>query len=161
MDFYWHLYSETANWLRFADAKIGGIIAGNALLLVLISKPLEVALQPPAPGAVHPYVWLLILTLVSVAASILFALLAIRPRPTAVQSQSLVYFMSIAKRYSAEKYREDFGESSEVQREADMIGQIWELSVLADKKYRSISRSCLGLIVAVFCAFLRMILCIN
>jgi Family of unknown function (DUF5706) len=136
----WKLLEHVNEWLRFADAKAGAILAASGVLggLMLSSIPTR------SKALAHPLNAVLILiALAGIAASSLLTLRVLAPRLRTGEARSLVYFDHIARRYQSERnafvdnYLSLANDGDGLARQ--LTEQIWANSLVARRKFRQVS----------------------
>jgi hypothetical protein len=137
----WKALQQVNEWIRFADAKAGAILAGSAALGGVVLH----ALPQWSKHGEHPWqFWLLIASLVAVTLAILFALRVLAPALRAGEPRSLVYFDHIARKHpSVSNYvtalRRLLDNEDDL---VDQLGhQIWANSRVARHKFVAVGRA--------------------
>jgi hypothetical protein len=161
IDFYWNEYSSLKDWIIFSDAKAGAIIAFYSIIATLL---LPNAIE--AYNKIHEFIdlqskfWWIILwgilgiILIAVALSTIYALWSYIPDSPVPQPNSLIYYKQIQKKYPTVK---SFIQAVHVEykvsgkMEIDLLGQIWALAHVAQRKYILVHRSyCLLMVAIIF-----------
>ena len=127
----WKIHDYLATFIQVADNKAEAIIAIDALSAGLI------ALIPPNIGAL----WkkeLLLFGLLSLAPSLLFALLVIKPRTKSRFKKGLIFWESIRKYDRFSEYRSAFFAADALE---DVLKHNYELAEVAEQKYQMLRRA--------------------
>lgn len=134
----WRLLNATNEWVRFADAKAGGALAGAGVLAAALgSAGLSDSFSSAPDGAVVLGGLAGLAALVSAA----LALQALAPRLKVGEPVSLIYFDHVARRY-----KDDTAGHSEAVRELledeeryfkEIAAQVWANSIVARRKLRA------------------------
>jgi hypothetical protein len=125
----WHGLQSVNDWVRFADAKAGAVLASDGVLIAVVAQS---STDETAALRVLP-------TLALAVASGLLALWALIPRLGMVRPSSPFYFNHVATECSnAKAYREWV---LPVVRDpaalaATLSDQIWAMSTVAKRKYK-------------------------
>ena len=136
---FWKLYDAIAEWVRFADAKIGAVIAVAGVVLALTLNALSSLLGRACVNWL--VVFLGLFTVLGLIGSASFCAAALWPRLNPKEDPaSLIYFDHIAKRYpqpNASDYEADLKEAiSQGQLATEIIHQVHSLAGVARTKYR-------------------------
>ncbi|WP_330476027.1 Pycsar system effector family protein [Terrabacter sp. C0L_2] len=132
----WRLLGSTNEWLRYADAKAAGALAGAGVLGgVLVQSGLDDANEGAPGGAIFFFV----VAALAVFASATFALIALAPRLKVGEPNSLIYFDHVARKYvgdpdghaAAVKTLLEDGDALF----SDLAAQVWANSTVARKKF--------------------------
>ncbi|MCP4650476.1 MAG: hypothetical protein GY853_10405 [PVC group bacterium] len=152
---YWKLYEQVAGWVKFADAKISGVIAGNALLFTLLSKYIEKLILPENASVTINYVWMLKLALLLIIVSVILSFFALKPKLffKELNTPSLIYFEQISCKCQ-KQYIEGLEIIDEIAFKKELMEQIWQLSVVASRKTFRVALSMYFLFGAIFCLFI-------
>lgn len=135
----WKFLQQTHDLIKVADAKAAAIVTGNGVLGGVLLKAL-----PPHIGwsAAWPHVTLLLASIAAVTASILFALRVFIPRLRNDRQQSLLYFGTVASRYTElaaflPEYRKLLSDDAKL--EKALAEQVWTTSQIARHKFRNVT----------------------
>lgn len=164
-DFYWHVYDAIAGWVRFSDAKAGGVIAANALLWSVMVNSAGMGTAYSNSGEISLLGGVGLLFALLSAVSVGLALASVLPTLRVGESRSYVYFAHIARRVSGGMTSEEcmHARDSWVQEflvldsasKASQIGQqVWANARVAWKKYKLVSWSVRLLISALVTAII-------
>lgn len=150
---HWGVLQQAHDWIRFADAKAGAVLAASGVL----GGTVLAALPKPGPYAKHGLTfWLLTVVLALLVMSTCLALLCLSPvlRRKSAPS-SLIFFDHIARKYKENKsgFVEKFmGATQSDDLDDDVVEQIWASSLVASRKFKFVNAS-----VKLF--FVALILC--
>lgn len=132
----WRLLNSTNEWVRFADAKAGGALAGAGVLAgILATAGLSDTLDTAPKAAVFFGIFAGIAALVAAG----LAVYALLPTLRVGEPVSLIYFEHVARRY-----RRDTDGHSEAVKELladeeryfnEVAAQVWANSVVASGKF--------------------------
>lgn len=149
----WRTLEVVSEWIRFADAKAGAVLAVNGVMLALFTGRLR---EQPGPGTLATVV--LSTAIALAAASGVVAVWIVVPR-VGRAGASMVHYGTIAGFPSAVSYRDaalkTFGDPAELV--SSLTLHIWVLSRIAARKYRMVSwavRFLLGAVVVGILALL-------
>ena len=149
----WSLLDQINDWIRFADAKAGAVLAASGALgaLLVSDIPRLEDFETHTTRAV-----LLTLAVVCVGISSLLCLQVLAPRVRVGEARSLIYFEHIARRYA--ENRAEFVDMylRLVKDDADLARQVaeqvWANSRVAHRKFRHVSFAVRALGVAMVSA---------
>jgi hypothetical protein len=136
----WKSLQQVNEWIRFADAKAGAVLAGSGILggFLVRAIPRLDDFQRYTTRAV-----LLSIAIVSVGVSSSITLRVLAPRLRTGEARSLIYFDHIARRYPKDRnaFIENFlhladNETDLARRTAE---QVWATSLVARRKFRRVS----------------------
>jgi Family of unknown function (DUF5706) len=149
----WRGLQQVNEWIRFADAKAGAVLAGSGVLgafLVHAIPRLSDFRDQPVRAV------LLSLAVCSVGLSALITLGVLAPRLRTGEARSLLYFDHVARRYGQD--RQAFvamylhlGED-EAALCNQLIEQMWANSLVARRKFRRVAIATYALGTAMFAA---------
>ncbi|WP_406693149.1 DUF5706 domain-containing protein [Saccharopolyspora sp. ID03-671] len=135
----WKILQQNHDLIKVADAKAAAIVTGNGVLGGVLLKVL-----PPHGewSAAWPHVTLLLVGVAAVATSILFALRVFIPRLSNDRPRSLLYFGTIARRFTdpsefVTEYRKLLNDATKF--EKALAEQVWTTSHIARRKFRNVS----------------------
>lgn len=132
----WRLLNSTNEWVRFADAKAGGALAGAGVLAGALAS---VALDGKFASADGPAVGFGIAAGVAAVLSAALALYALIPTLRVGEPVSLIYFEHVARKYK----RDTAGHAAAVKALLtdeelyfeELAAQVWANSVVARGKF--------------------------
>jgi hypothetical protein len=149
----WRGLQQVNEWIRFADAKAGAVLAGSGVLgafLVHAIPRLSDFRDQPVRAL------LLSVAICSLGLSALITLRVLAPRLRTGEARSLVYFDHVARRYG--KDRQAFvtrylhvGED-DVALCTQLVEQMWANSLVARRKFRRVALATYALGTAMFAA---------
>lgn len=135
-DFAWHTHEYINEYIRFADGKAGFVFTwASAFMGGLYSTGFHSGINCSAIGALRLLGILLLLV------GIVCGFLAIIPNLTRTKSSGFVFWQRILAHGSAEKYAIQFKASDIESLETELATHLYELSSVAEKKYRRIAMS--------------------
>src|SRR5699024_6365627 len=134
----WKALTQTHDLIKVADTKAGAILAAAGVLGAAVVRAL------PAMSGWHQKPWhvgLLLVSMVLIAVSIVFALRVFVPRLRLGDSGSLLHFDNIARRYAnaaefSVAYRSLFEHDDRLHKA--LAEQLWATSRIARRKFRSV-----------------------
>lgn len=136
----WKSLTQVNEWIRFADAKAGAVLAASGVLggLLVTSIPSR------EDFAIHVVRSILLsAAIVCVGASTLITLRILAPRLRTGEARSLIYFSHIARRYADDRnaFVENFlSLVNDGDRHAEHVAeQIWANSRVAHQKFKSVT----------------------
>jgi pycsar effector protein len=151
-EFLWRIYGQINEWIRFADAKAGALLAADVVMIVAAIQSFKDH-KDVLMG--HVVLWFPgILSLVGLSASAFCCLMCILPRTRAIAGKSVIFFGDIARGYtSLDAYLQSASTLGDENRAFDEISrQVWENARIAEHKHLWIARAVwsifFGLVVA-------------
>jgi hypothetical protein len=136
----WKALEIIGDWVRFADAKAGAVLASSGILAGLTIQRLPAAL---ASRSAALQVACLAATVLALSGSAFAALMVLIPRTRTTSPTSLLHFADIARKYRGRRshFADDFhrmlvDESALTSQIAD---QVWAMSLVATRKFRYMS----------------------
>lgn len=147
----WRLLNSTNEWVRFADAKAGGALAGAGVLAgALATAGLSDKFDTAPPAAV----WFGVLAGVAALVAAALSVYALLPTLRVGEPVSLIYFEHVARRYRADTdgHAEAVKEllSDEDRYFKEVAAQVWANSVVARGKFLASTWALTALGVGVF-----------
>lgn len=145
----WKVLEHTNDWLRFADTKAAGALAGSGVLGGLAANAL-------LDGSTHlswPARFFVVTGLIALLVAAALALYVIVPRHKVGEPTSLIYYEHVARKYKndPDAHHADLmkmlGDRDETGRQ--LANQIWANATVARQKYLYSSWSLLALAIAV------------
>jgi hypothetical protein len=135
----WKALQHTNDLIKVADAKAAAILAASGVLGGVLLRALP---EQQLWLAEWPHVGLLLISIGSVSASILFALRVFVPRLRTEASRSILFFDNIVRSYAkvtefVPVYRATLGNTARL--EASLAEQMWATSRIARRKFRSVT----------------------
>ncbi|MCE7480874.1 DUF5706 domain-containing protein [Microbacterium profundi] len=147
----WRLLNSTNEWVRFADAKAGGALAGAGVLAGALATAGLSDKFDTAPGAA---VWFGVLAGVAALVAAALSVYALLPTLRVGEPVSLIYFEHVARRYRADTdgHAEAVKEllSDEDRYFKEVAAQVWANSVVARGKFLASTWALTALGVGVF-----------
>jgi hypothetical protein len=138
----WETLAHVNSWIRFADAKAGGLLTlggafGGALLLWLADE------GSTAREAADISIVLLMVGIVSAFGVAVNALLCLAPliEPADSEYQTNVFFVHIARHTSRASFAQAIHEGGPGRVSEDLIHQVFENSRIATYKYKKVERA--------------------
>ena len=132
----WRLLNSTNEWVRFADAKAGGALAGAGVLAGALATA---GLSDEFDTAPNAAVWFGVLAGVAALVAAALSVYALLPTLRVGEPVSLIYFEHVARRYSADTdgHAEAVKEllSDEDRYFKEVAAQVWANSVVARGKF--------------------------
>lgn len=132
----WRLLNSTNEWVRFADAKAGGALAGAGVLAGALATA---GLSDKFDTAPNAAVWFGVLASVAALVAALLSVYALLPTLRVGAPVSLIYFEHVARRYRADTdgHAEAVKEllSDEDRYFKEVAAQVWANSVVARGKF--------------------------
>jgi Family of unknown function (DUF5706) len=149
LDDLWHTLHGVQEWVRFADAKAGAVLAVDGVLIAQFAPHVD------DKGANAVSLGFVVGAMVLAAFSALSALFAVYPRISMVKPVSMLYFDHVSRRKDALDYHYA---AMHLLRDSDLLArgltdQIWAFSRQARRKYVHVTwavvllgaSACLGL----------------
>lgn len=135
----WKALQHTNDLIKIADTKAATMLAAGGVLGGILLRALP-AQQLWLADWLH--VGLLLISIGSVSASILFALRVFVPRLRTEASRSILFFDNIARQYSkatdfVPTYRTTLGDAARL--EESLAEQVWATSHIAQRKFRNVT----------------------
>ncbi len=135
----WKALQHINDLIKVADTKAAAMLAAGGVLGGILLRTLP-AQQRWLVEWLH--VGLLLISIGSVSASILFALMVFVPRLRTDASRSILFFDNIASRYAKAAdfvpvCRRTLGDTARL--EASLAEQIWATSRIAQRKFRNVT----------------------
>ena len=132
----WRLLNSTNEWVRFADAKAGGALAGAGVLAGALATA---GLSDKFDTAPNAAVWFGMLAGVAALVAAALSVYALLPTLRVGEPVSLIYFEHVARRYRADTdgHAEAVKEllSDEDRYFKEVAAQVWANSVVARGKF--------------------------
>lgn len=132
----WRLLNSTNEWVRFADAKAGGALAGAGVLAGALATA---GLSDKFDTAPNAAVWFGVLASVAALVAAALSVYALLPTLRVGEPVSLIYFEHVARRYRADTdgHAEAVKEllSDEDRYFKEVAAQVWANSVVARGKF--------------------------
>jgi hypothetical protein len=132
----WRLLNSTNEWVRFADAKAGGALAGAGVLAGALATA---GLSDKFDTAPNAAVWSGVLAGVAALVAAALSVYALLPTLRVGEPVSLIYFEHVARRYRADTdgHAEAVKEllSDEDRYFKEVAAQVWANSVVARGKF--------------------------
>ncbi len=132
----WRLLNSTNEWVRFADAKAGGALAGAGVLAGALATA---GLSDKFDTAPNAAVWFGVLAGVAALVAAALSVYALLPTLRVGEPVSLIYFEHVARRYRADTdgHAEAVKEllSDEDRYFKEVAAQVWANSVVARGKF--------------------------
>lgn len=132
----WRLLNSTNEWVRFADAKAGGALAGAGVLAGALATA---GLSDKFDTAPNAAVWFGMLAGVAALVAAALSVYALLPTLRVGEPVSLIYFEHVARRYRADTdgHAEAVKEllSDEDRYFKEVAAQVWANSVVARRKF--------------------------
>lgn len=132
----WRLLNSTNEWVRFADAKAGGALAGAGVLAGALATA---GLSDKFDTAPNAAVWFGVLAGVAALVAAALSVYALLPTLRVGEPVSLIYFEHVARRYRADTdgHAEAVKEllSDEDRYFKEVAAQVWANSVVARRKF--------------------------
>ena len=132
----WRLLNSTNEWVRFADAKAGGALAGAGVLAGALATA---GLSDKFGTAPNAAVWFGMLAGVAALVAAALSVYALLPTLRVGEPVSLIYFEHVARRYRADTdgHAEAVKEllSDEDRYFKEVAAQVWANSVVARRKF--------------------------
>lgn len=142
-DFLWHVHEYVNEYIRFGDAKaaFAGTFASGLLAVLYSSRAHAEALQVPCRQW-SVATWLAVPASVFLAASVVLALLTVRPRLRSSQSKGFIFWGNIAAHRKVDVFQASFHSQSEEALNDQLLHHLFDLSQkVCLPKYRQISLS--------------------
>ena len=132
----WRLLNSTNEWVRFADGKAGGALAGAGVLAGALATA---GLSDKFDTAPNAAVWFGMLAGVAALVAAALSVYALLPTLRVGEPVSLIYFEHVARRYRADTdgHAEAVKEllSDEDRYFKEVAAQVWANSVVARRKF--------------------------
>lgn len=132
----WRLLNSTNEWVRFADAKAGGALAGAGVLAGALATA---GLSDKFDTAPNAAVWFGVLASIAALVAAALSVYALLPTLRVGEPVSLIYFEHVARRYRADTdgHAEAVKEllSDEDRYFKEVAAQVWANSVVARGKF--------------------------
>lgn len=132
----WRLLNSTNEWVRFADSKAGGALAGAGVLAGALATA---GLSDKFDTAPNAAVWFGVLAGVAALVAAALSVYALLPTLRVGEPVSLIYFEHVARRYRADTdgHAEAVKEllSDEDRYFKEVAAQVWANSVVARGKF--------------------------
>ncbi|MFI6909643.1 Pycsar system effector family protein [Nonomuraea sp. NPDC050394] len=123
---------QIAEWIRFADAKAGAIVAVNGVMIAFYAGRLGGNPRPSAIAVVSTSA-----ALVVAAFSALLAVVTVSPRARRLGANSAIHYGTIAAHASAEAFHQTvmtvYADAKQLDRA--LSTELWMLARIADRKY--------------------------
>jgi hypothetical protein len=132
----WRLLNSTNEWVRFADAKAGGALAGAGVLAGALATA---GLSDKFDTAPNAAVWFGVLASVAALVAAALSVYALLPTLRVGEPVSLIYFEHVARRYRADTdghaaaVKELLSDEDRYFKE--VAAQVWANSVVARGKF--------------------------
>ncbi|MCF8230550.1 MAG: DUF5706 domain-containing protein [Bacteroidales bacterium] len=139
IDFAWKILINNQDMVKFADSKIKFLLVISGISTTYVLTNFNSLLLIGLPAQILIGVFLIAFLLF-----IVFALLTIYPRyasNTDMSVPKLIYHHHVSQRNKALEYRTDFKETEENEFLDDVLYQVYEVSKIADKKFRYYNKS--------------------
>jgi hypothetical protein len=153
VDSAWRLLTTTNEWVRFADAKAGGALAGAGVLGAAL---FQAATRDNSSHGLDAAVFFACASGVALFGTAILALAALIPRLRVGEPVSLIYFEHVARRYRSDPAGHADAVKSLVDDEdalfREVASQVWANSVVARKKFLCSGWSIFALGLATVCA---------
>ena len=136
----WRTYETVNEWIRFSDAKAGGILAVNGIVLSIL-----IPLLPELKQELFSNLFLccvLIGQLLAISVSIYFSVRCLNPVLKIGEPNSLIFFGHIANKYkTAAEYKKSLDKALKTDKglSSHVATQIWANSHVAWRKYTSVT----------------------
>lgn len=135
----WKALQHTNDLIKIADAKAAAMLAADGVLVGILVRALP-AQQLWLTDWLHA--GLLLISIGSVGASLLFALRVFVPRLDPGASQSILFFDNVARQYSkagdfVPPYRTTLSDTAKL--EESLAEQIWATSRVTQRKFRNVT----------------------
>lgn len=136
----WKSLSQINEWIRFADAKAGAVLAASGVLgaFLVNDVPRLEDFKVHTTRAV-----LIAIAVVCVGLSSLVSLHILAPRLRTGEARSLIYFDHIARRYANDRngFAENYLGLTKVDTDLarQIADQVWANSIVARRKFRRVS----------------------
>jgi hypothetical protein len=148
IDAAWKIRSDQQDMIKFADQKVGAVLALSAVLTGFVLSNLRAIVQTSLFARLLAVIYLAATLMLLMAA--LRAILARGPsarqeiagRITDDKLPKVVYFGHIRNRNDGEDYWSEFNTMTEQGLLRDLCHQNWELSRIAGDKYRDYRQAC-------------------
>lgn len=149
-EFLWNEYSSLKDWIILSDTKAGAIIAFYGLLGALFFPNIVSIFNSIKEVELLRDLFALIGMMVAI--SLICAIWSIFPDIQVKQPPSLLYYSTIRKKYpTAKSYIKavnvEFKYKDKLQN--DLIGQVWALAHVADRKFTLVRTSYVFLLFAI------------
>lgn len=141
----WNVHSYVNEYIRFADAKAGAVsVISGTLLGLLYAGDLQKYLVRTSIGDWNIMGWLSCLAFFFLSLSIMFSVLAIRPRLKNNQPTGFIFWESILAFGSSNKLVENFMKESEQGLTEHLLSHLYTLSWISSRKYKWVNAGILA-----------------
>lgn len=134
-DRYWQILQNNVEWVRFSDSKAGIILTASGVLFTIIYANSSAVFTAVKDSST--ILWIVAFFALFSILSILSAFLALRPRLSNKNANSIIYFRHIAKHKTWKEYKDKAGPILDhPEKYTDHLAeQIYVLSKVATEKY--------------------------
>jgi hypothetical protein len=136
----WRSLGQINEWIRFADAKAGAVLAASGVLgafLVNDVPRLEDFKVHTTRAA------LLAVAIICIGLSSLLSLQILAPRLRTGEARSLIYFDHVARRYASDRngFADNYLSLTKIDTDLtrQIADQVWATSIVARRKFRRVS----------------------
>lgn len=151
LNYSWNIFLHQQELIKLADNKIRYLFLVSSVAATFILTESRTMKSIDIPEILFMGSFLLFLA---------FASLTIKPRKTSVgtgETSRLIYHKDIISRPDRNTYAADFREASDEDLQSDLLHQIYEISSIANKKYRYYNYSFYTLCVQIVFFFVVLI----
>lgn len=145
----WKVLEHTNDWIRFADTKAAGTLAGSGVLGGLAAN----ALLDEATHLSTVALWFIIVGLTGLLVATGLAVFVLVPRLKAGEATSLIYYEHVARKYKkdADAHHHDLLKllADDDELDKQLANQVWANATVARQKYLLSGWSLIALAVAV------------
>ncbi|MAL16513.1 MAG: hypothetical protein CL670_09940 [Balneola sp.] len=145
----WHIFSHTQELIKLADYKIRYLFLVSSISATFILRDSAILDNLDV---------FKILFIISFMAFLTFASLTIKPRVTkSKNSPTLIYHKDILFKGDRNEYAKSFKETSDQELEDDLLYQIYEISAIAESKYKYYNYSFYAMCVQIVLFFIVLV----
>lgn len=149
MEQQWRIFAVVNEWVRFADAKAGLLLAADGVIFTLACGP--IASNREYLTKHQSALFFVIAASIFLIVSTAYSLSCVFPKTKPPGGNSLIFFETIA-RSNALVYRQNARRLSDPQVAYDEVSaQVWAVSKVASRKHRQIAWAVRSLMVALVC----------
>ena len=144
MEHTWKIYEHNNEWIKVSDTKASIVLATNGVILAFFFKDIS-SIFPLIIKQEFLFILFFIL-IYCIFLSIFYSIMCLVPR-VGKSNPSILFFEHINSFPRLEEYKKKFNTvlRSEIDLRFEVINQIWDISIIASKKFNYVKKSILFL----------------
>ncbi len=143
-EYLWKAHSYTNDYIRFADAKAGFCVGiASAILWALFAAKCHDLFITFAPLQWTPLAWLSFGSFLSLVSSIVFAIIAVRPRLWTHSPKGFIFWQSVVEYDGPDDFTEAFKALGPEDLGVHLAHHLYSLAKVAASKYTWVNRAIL------------------